>query len=150
MTTTDFVQAAERLDAQGIVGRFAVVLQHRRPGGPPMTSALLQWAVPPGQEVVAVQELGRHRLLTHAHWRDGGEALGGATLFGVLHAPDRAQALAHRDPIDQHLRELVGPVISGVHSSQRSQVGPSEILPSACRRWWDALPITSELASPAT
>jgi hypothetical protein len=138
MTVQAFCDEATHLDEAGLIGRFAVVLPHHGERSPHAQSALLHWTVEPGQELAAGLQLGRHEILTHAYWRDGGAAIGGANLFGVLHAADRAQARVHKAAIDANLRaEGFAIAATGIHWSLRSEVRPSEILPAEYRRWWD-------------
>jgi len=141
-----FAAIAEDFDSRGLVGRFATVLEHAKAVGPAprvaRCTALMAWAVPEGMEFQAGAEIGRHKILTHAYWRESSPELGDLNLFGVAHAPDEDAALAHKQAIDEHLRAAGIPTLrSGVFWSIRSAVRPSEILPSAYDQWCRSLDI---------
>ncbi len=143
-----FAAVAESFESRGLVGRFATVLEHAKAvGAVPRVArctALMAWAVPEGMELQAGAEIGRHKILTHAYWRESHPELGDLNLFGVAHAPDEDSALAHKDAIDRHLRTAGIPLLrSGVFWSIRSSVRPSEILPSAYDQWCRAQGIDS-------
>ena len=69
-----FFEVAEDFNRRKIIGRFSTFLEHVKPhtDGERVTrfNALLHWAVPPGRELAAGQEVGRHHIMTHAYWRD--------------------------------------------------------------------------------
>ncbi|MBI3273262.1 MAG: Lrp/AsnC family transcriptional regulator [Planctomycetes bacterium] len=135
-----FCRAAEELDRRGLVGRFSTFLEHVKPhrDGARVTgvNALFHWAVPPGRELEAGREVGRHRVLTHAYWRDGGEEFGNVNIMAVAHGADRATALAHKGSIDDHLASVGIPVtFSNVFWGERSEIKPSEICPLAYAEW---------------
>ncbi len=71
-----FFEVAESLNQQKVVGRFSTFLEHVKPTatGERVTrfNALFHWAVPAGRELEAGQEIGRHHILTHCYWREGG------------------------------------------------------------------------------
>jgi hypothetical protein len=140
MGVETFYRVAEGLAAKGLVGRFTTVLEHARAvGAAPRVArctALMAWAVPPGRELEAGAEIGRHKILTHAYWRDSGPQLGDLNLFGVAHAPDEEAAEQHKRAIDAHVEEAGIPILrSGIYWSVRSAVRPSQILPSAYEIW---------------
>src|SRR5690606_11837739 len=75
VTLDEFYAEAEKLDARKLLGRFSTFLEHVKPvaGGERVTryNALFHWAVPPGKELLAGGEVGRHHIMTHAYWREG-------------------------------------------------------------------------------
>src|SRR5438132_4200946 len=75
----EFYCVAEELNARKIIGRFSTFLEHVKPsaGGVRVTrfNALFHWAVPPGREIEAGGEIGRHHILTHCYWREGAPEL---------------------------------------------------------------------------
>jgi hypothetical protein len=70
----EFCRIAESLNGRKVVGRFSTFLEHVKPsaGGVRVTrfNALFHWAVPPGRELEAGGEVGRHHILTHCYWRE--------------------------------------------------------------------------------
>src|SRR5262249_48978795 len=72
----EFFAIAEQLTKRKIIGRFSTFLEHVKPsaGGVRVTrfNALFHWAVPPGRELEAGGEVGRHEILTHCYWREAG------------------------------------------------------------------------------
>src|SRR5437660_4334568 len=85
----EFYRVAEELNARKIIGRFSTFLEHVKPsaGGVRVTrfNALFHWAVPPGREVEAGGEIGRHHILTHCYWRQGGPASPHVNIMAVTH-----------------------------------------------------------------
>jgi hypothetical protein len=71
-----FYEIAEDLNRRKVIGRFSTFLEHVKPlaTGERVTrfNALFHWAVPTGREIEAGCEVGRHHILTHAYWREGG------------------------------------------------------------------------------
>src|SRR5581483_5109586 len=71
-----FFKIAEDLNRRKVIGRFSTFLEHVKPlaSGERVTrfNALFHWAVPSGREIEAGREVGRHHILTHAYWREGG------------------------------------------------------------------------------
>ncbi len=135
-----FCAIAAGLVGRGVIGRFTTVLARdraeRNPAAPPAEAGLLAWGVPPGWEITAGQELGRHAILTHAYWRDAGPVFGNVNLMGVVHAADHALVRAHKAAIDAHLAEAGIPLrYSTIFWSERSRVRPSQILPDAYLAW---------------
>ena len=138
-----FFGVAESLQARGLVGRFSTFLEHVKPtvGNERVTryNALFHWRVPPGREIEAGREVGRHDIMTHAYWREGGPEFRNVNVMGVAHGLDKELLLAHKAAIDEHLREA-GIEISytNVFWGGRSEIKPSEISPLAyaefCRR----------------
>ena len=135
-----FCEAAEELDRRGVVGRFSTFLEHvkRVAGAAPVTryNALFHWAVPRGRELDAGREVGRHHVMTHAYWREGGPEFRNVNVMGVAHGTDRDLLLAHKAAIDEHLAEAgieVG--YTNVFWGGRSEIKPSEIAPDAYLAW---------------
>ena len=135
-----FCAAAEDLDRRGVVGRFSTFLEHVKPvaGGQRVTryNALFHWAVPQGRELDAGREVGRHHVMTHAYWREGGPEFRDVNVMGVAHGTDKDLLLAHKAAIDAHLADAgieVG--YSNVFWGGRSEIKPSEIAPPAYEEW---------------
>jgi AsnC-like ligand binding domain len=131
-----FYRIAESLHARGLVGRFSTFLEHVKPtlGNQRVTryNALFHWRVPLGREIDAGREVGRHDIMTHAYWREGGQEFRNVNIMGVAHGLDKAVLLAHKAAIDEHLREAgieIG--YTNVFWGGRSEIKPSEILPIA-------------------
>ena len=135
-----FCEAAEELDRRGVVGRFSTFLEHvkRVAGAAPVTryNALFHWAVPRGRELDAGREVGRHHVMTHAYWREGGPEFRNVNVMGVAHGTDRDLLLAHKAAIDEHLAEASIEVgYTNVFWGGRSEIKPSEIAPDAYLAW---------------
>ncbi|MBV8150412.1 MAG: Lrp/AsnC family transcriptional regulator [Candidatus Eremiobacteraeota bacterium] len=134
----EFLSTARALHERGVIGRFSTFLEHvkRTEGnlGKSVTryNALFHWAVPPGREIEAGREVGRHHIMTHAYWREGGPEFRNVNVMGVAHGTDKALVLAHKAAIDQHLAEAGIPVsYTNVFWGGRSEIKPSEISPLA-------------------
>jgi hypothetical protein len=117
-----------------VIGRFSTFLEHVKPNaaGERVTkfNALFHWAVPPGREMEAGREVGRHHIMTHAYWREGGAEFGHVNVMGVAHGTDKQLVLAHKAAIDTHLEEAGVPVsYTNVFWGGRSEIKPSEIAP---------------------
>ena len=143
LTLDGFCEAAEALGERGVLGRFSTFLEHvkRVAGGPPVTryNALFHWSVPVGREIDAGREVGRHHVMTHAYWREGGAEFRNVNVMGVAHGTDKQLLLDHKAAIDVHLGEAgieVG--YTNVFWGGRSEIKPSEILPSAYAEWCTA------------
>src|ERR1700680_2637341 len=71
-----FHAVAGELNERGVIGRFSTFLEHVKAtaNNERVTryNALFHWAVPPGRELDAGREVGRHYVVTHAYWREGG------------------------------------------------------------------------------
>ncbi|HEU4749174.1 MAG TPA: hypothetical protein VFS56_11780, partial [Gemmatimonadaceae bacterium] len=80
VSLAEFIDIARSLSTRGVVGRFSTFLEHVKPSaaGERVTryNALFHWRVPPGREIEAGTEIGRHHILTHAYWREGGPEFG--------------------------------------------------------------------------
>jgi hypothetical protein len=138
-----FLDHGRALDALGVVGRFSAFLEHvkKHRDGKPVTryNALFHWRVPPGREHEAGLEVGRHVCMTHAYWRNGGPAFNHVNLMGVCHGLDKQLVLDHKAAIDAHLAERgIAPDYTNVFWGGRSEIKPSEFLPSAYRQWCGA------------
>jgi hypothetical protein len=136
----DFVRTARGLVDRGVVGRFSTFLEHVKPtaGGERVTryNALFHWRVPPGRELDAGREVGRHHVMTHAYWREGGPEFANVNIMGVAHGTEKATVLAHKAAIDAHLEEAGIPVLyTNVFWGGRSEITPSEIMPQAYEAW---------------
>ena len=135
-----FFRIAEDLGGRQIIGRFSTFLEHVKPlaSGERVTrfNALFHWAVPPGREVDAGREVGRHYIMTHAYWREGGPEFRNVNIMGVAHGTDKDMVLAHKAAIDGHLAEAGIPVsYTNVFWGGRSEIKPSEISPFAYADW---------------
>ena len=136
----EFLDVARALDARGVIGRFSTFLEHVKPSaaGTRVTryNALFHWRVPPGRELEAGCEVGRHHILTHAYWREGGPAFANVNIMAVAHGTDKGAVLAHKDAIDAHLAEAsIDVSYTNVFWGGRSEIKPSEISPLAYEEW---------------
>lgn len=135
-----FTATAKSFEARKLVGRFSTFLEHVKPNaeGERVTryNALFHWEVPPGREIEAGREVGRHHILTHAYWREGGPEFNNVNIMAVAHGTDKDVVLAHKAAIDVHLGECGIPVgYTNVFWGGRSEIKPSEISPIAYDRW---------------
>jgi hypothetical protein len=138
----EFFRVAQSLNERKVIGRFSTFLEHVKPSstGTRVTryNALFHWRVPEGREIEAGREVGRHHILTHAYWREGGEEFANVNVMAVAHGTDKATVLAHKAAIDAHLESIGMPVLyTNVFWGGRSEIKPSEISPSAYRRWYE-------------
>lgn len=144
-----FLEVAEDFDRRRIIGRFSTFLEHVKPhsDGERVTrfNALFHWAVPPGREIEAGGEVGRHHVMTHAYWREGGPEFRNVNIMGVAHGTDKQLLLAHKAAIDRHLEERgIAVGYTNVFWGGRSEIKPSEISPFAYRAWCRGLGIDPE------
>jgi hypothetical protein len=135
-----FFEVAEDLDRRKVIGRFSTFLEHVKPTstGERVTrfNALFHWAVPKGRELEAGQEIGRHHILTHCYWREGGPEFNHVNIMAVAHGNDRELVRAHKAAIDAHLHEIGMPFsYTNVFWGGRSEIKPSEIVPAAYAAW---------------
>lgn len=135
-----FLATAERLAERGVIGRFSTFLEHVKPSasGTRVTryNALFHWRVPEGREIEAGREVGRHHILTHAYWREGGAEFAHVNIMAVAHGTDKAVVLEHKQAIDEHLRTVGIPIhYTNVFWGGRSEIKPSEILPQEYHAW---------------
>ena len=144
-----FFDAAQALDARSVIGRFSTFLEHVKETatGERVTryNALFHWAVPPGREVEAGREVGRHHILTHCYWREAGREFNNVNIMGVAHGTDKSLVLAHKAAIDAHLASLGIPVAyTNVFWGGRSEIKPSEISPLAYEVWCGEMGVVAE------
>ena len=144
-----FLEVAEDFNRRKIIGRFSTFLEHVKPhsDGERVTrfNALFHWAVPPGRELEAGCEVGRHHIMTHAYWREGGPEFRNVNIMGVAHGTDKSVVLQHKEAIDQHLREADIPLhYTNVFWGGRSEIKPSEISPLAYQSWCVRMGIDSD------
>jgi DNA-binding Lrp family transcriptional regulator len=140
VTYVEFLQVARGLAERGVIGRFSTFLEHVKPGadGVRVTryNALFHWRVPVGREIEAGKEVGRHHILTHAYWREGGSEFANVNIMAVAHGTDKQLVLDHKAAIDAHLAETGIPVTyTNVFWGGRSEIKPSEIAPGAYVAW---------------
>jgi DNA-binding Lrp family transcriptional regulator len=136
----EFLRVARALSERRVIGRFSTFLEHVKPsaGGERATryNALFHWRVPPGREIEAGREVGRHHILTHAYWREGGPEFANVNIMAVAHGTEKATVLAHKAAIDRHLEEAGIPVsYTNVFWGGRSEIKPSEVLPGEYEAW---------------
>ena len=144
VTLDEFLAVAQSLNERGVIGRFSTFLEHVKPSsaGTRVTryNALFHWRVPEGREIEAGREVGRHHILTHAYWREGGPEFAHVNIMAVAHGTDKALVLAHKAAIDAHLESIGMPVLyTNVFWGGRSEIKPSEISPGAYRKWLAAI-----------
>jgi hypothetical protein len=135
-----FYATAADFERRKIIGRFSTFLEHVKPlkDGDRVTrfNALFHWAVPPGREIETGREVGRHYIMTHAYWREGGPEFHNVNVMGVAHGMEKPLLLAHKEAIDRHLAACGIPVsYTNVFWGGRSEIKPSEISPMAYREW---------------
>ena len=140
----EFCAVAEELERRKVIGRFSTFLEHVKEvaGGLRVTryNALFHWAVPPGREVEAGREVGRHHILTHAYWREGGPEFRDVNVMAVSHGTEKERLLEHKTAIDRHLESMGMPVsYTNVFWGGRSEIKPSEISPIEYRRWCERM-----------
>ena len=144
-----FYEVAEDMNQRRIIGRFSTFLEHVKPlqGGERVTrfNALFHWAVPAGREIEAGREVGRHHIMTHAYWREGGPEFKNVNVMGVAHGTDKTVVLAHKAAIDAHLKSLgIDISYTNVFWGGRSEIKPSEIAPQAYRDWCAQMGVSAE------
>jgi DNA-binding Lrp family transcriptional regulator len=136
----DFIRIAHSLSAREVIGRFSTFLEHVKPsaGGERVTryNALFHWKVPAGREIEAGKEIGRHHILTHAYWREGGPEFANVNVMAVAHGTEKQLVLEHKAAIDRHLEEAGIPIsYTNVFWGGRSEIKPSEISPVEYEAW---------------
>lgn len=144
-----FFEVAEDFDRRKIIGRFSTFLEHVKPhsDGERVTrfNALFHWAVPSGRELEAGAEVGRHHIMTHAYWREGGPEFRNVNIMGVAHGTDKQIVLAHKAAIDAHLVSCgIDLSYTNVFWGGRSEIKPSEISPFAYRAWCQSMGVDPE------
>jgi hypothetical protein len=136
----EFLGVARGLSERRVIGRFSSFLEHVKPSaaGERATryNALFHWRVPEGREIEAGREVGRHHILTHAYWREGGTEFANVNIMAVAHGTEKQVVLAHKAAIDRHLEEAGIPVLyTNVFWGGRSKIKPSEVLPEEYEAW---------------
>ncbi len=144
LSLDEFASVARSLNERGVIGRFSTFLEHVKPStsGTRVTryNALFHWRVPAGREIEAGREVGRHHILTHAYWREGGPDFADVNIMAVAHGTEKPAVLAHKAAIDAHLASIGMPVsYTNVFWGGRSEIKPSEISPAAYVRWCAAI-----------
>ena len=134
----EFERVARELNERRIIGRFSTFLEHVKANANnervTRYNALFHWAVPQGREMDAGREVGRHYVITHAYWREGGPEFRGVNIMAVAHGMEKERVLAHKAAIDAHLREAgIECGYTNVFWGGRSEIKPSEIAPDAYR-----------------
>ena len=140
LTVDEFIRIARSLSAREVIGRFSTFLEHVKPSaaGERVTryNALFHWRVPAGREIEAGREIGRHHILTHAYWREGGPEFANVNIMAVAHGTDKQLVLEHKAAIDKHLEEAGIPAsYTNVFWGGRSEIKPSEISPVEYEAW---------------
>ena len=81
-------------------------------------------------------EIGRHHILTHCYWREGGPRFGGVNIMGVVHGTDKDLIMEHKAAIDRHAESVGIPIeYTNVFWGGRSEIKPSEISPQVYQDW---------------
>jgi DNA-binding Lrp family transcriptional regulator len=141
VSLAEFYRVAESLAERKVIGRFSTFLEHVKatPGNERVTryNALFHWEVPAGREIEAGREVGRHHIMTHAYWREGGPEFRNVNVMGVAHGLDKNVLLAHKAAIDEHIREAgIELGYTNVFWGGRSEIKPSEISPFAFAKFY--------------
>src|SRR5690242_4110259 len=144
-----FYEVAEDLNRRKVIGRLSTFLEHVKPlsTGERVTrfNALFHWAVPAGREIETGREVGRHHIMTHAYWREGGPEFRNVNIMAVAHGTDKEVVLQHKAAIDEHLRQINIPVsYTNVFWGGRSEIKPSEISPFAYQEWCKSVGLDPE------
>ena len=135
-----FFEVAEGLNRKKVIGRFSTFLEHVKPlqTGERVTkfNALYHWAVPAGREIEAGREVGRHYIMTHCYWREGGPDFKNVNVMGVAHGSEKEMVYQHKAAIDAHLKSAGIPVsYTNIFWGGRSEIKPSEIAPVEYEKW---------------
>jgi len=152
LSLDEFVGVARSLSAREVIGRFSTFLEHVKPSaaGERVTryNALFHWRVPTGREIEAGREVGRHHILTHAYWREGGPEFANVNIMAVAHGTDKRLVLEHKAAIDRHLEASGFPVLyTNVFWGGRSEIKPSEISPNEYKEWADRVGLSLEASA---
>jgi DNA-binding Lrp family transcriptional regulator len=139
-----FYSVARSFLERKLLGRFSTFLEHVKPSasGVRVTrfNALFHWAVPPGREPEAGAEIGRHDIMTHCYWREGGPEFNNVNIMGVAHGTDKERVLEHKAAMDRHLKEAGIPLLyTNVFWGGRSEIKPSEISPVIYGEWLERM-----------
>ena len=132
----EFARVARSLSERRVIGRFSTFLEHVKATANEERvtryNALFHWAVSPGREIDAGREVGRHFVITHAYWHEGGPEFKNVNVMAVAHGMEKERVLAHKAAIDEHLREAgIDFSYTNVFWGGRSEIKPSEIAPQA-------------------
>ena len=135
-----FIETAHKLDEKKVIGRFSTFLEHVKPSstGKRVTrfNGLFHWKVKEGQQELAGSEIGRHHILTHCYWREGGKNFGDVNIMGVVHGTDKDLVMKHKEAIDKHLNDIgIEVLYTNVFWGGRSEIKPSEISPTIYKEW---------------
>lgn len=135
-----FFEVARQLNEKNVIGRFSTFLEHVKPSdtGKRVTrfNGLFHWKVPKGDEERVGGEIGRHHILTHCYWREGGPQFGDVNIMGVVHGTEKDRIMEHKAAIDAHLEAEGVPVeYTNVFWGGRSEIKPSEISPVVYQNW---------------
>lgn len=138
VTLERFCQVAETLDCKGVLGRFSTFLEHVKPSqaGVRVTrfNGLFHWRVPKGMEERGGAEVGRHTIMTHCYWREGGERFANVNIMGVVHGSDKDLVLQHKAAIDKHLEKWYSPATTPTSSgAAAARSSPARSRPSSTR-----------------
>ncbi len=136
----EFFKVAETLNAKKVIGRFSTFLEHTKPSstGKRVTrfNGLFHWRVEEGMQLKAGSEIGRHHILTHCYWREGGDNFGNVNIMGVVHGTDKNKVLEHKQAIDSYLNDIgIEVIYTNVFWGGRSEIKPSEISPDIYKKW---------------
>ena len=137
----EFCATAEALDARGRRRPFLGPSSSTSSPSPaasrsPATTRSSTGPSPPGRELDAGCEVGRHHVMTHAYWRDGGPEFRDVNVMGVAHGTDKQLLLDHKAALDAHLAEAgIAVGYTNVFWGGRSEIKPSEIAPAAYDAW---------------
>ena len=136
----EFFKVAETLNAKKVIGRFSTFLEHTKPSstGKRVTrfNGLFHWRVKEGMQLKAGSEIGRHHILTHCYWREGGDNFGNVNIMGVVHGTDKNKVLEHKQAIDSYLNDIrIEVLYTNVFWGGRSEIKPSEISPDIYKKW---------------
>ena len=141
MSLDEFCRVAQELNERKVIGRFSTFLEHVKPSsaGKRVTryNALFHWRVPPGREIEAGREVGRHHILTHAYWREGGPEFAQRQHHGASRTAPTRRSCSPTKPRSTPTSQSVGiPVTyTNVFWGGRSEIKPSEISPFAYEKW---------------
>ncbi|MEM9398966.1 MAG: Lrp/AsnC family transcriptional regulator [Verrucomicrobiota bacterium] len=135
-----FCEVARSLNERRVIGRFSTFLEHVKPSntGQRVTrfNGLFHWSVPQERVMEAGSEIGRHHILTHCYWREGGEEFKNVNVMAVCHGTEKKRVLEHKAAIDKHLESIAMPVYyTNVFWGGRSEIKPSEIHPKVYAEW---------------
>jgi DNA-binding Lrp family transcriptional regulator len=149
LSLEQFADIARALNERRVIGRFSTFLEHVKPStaGTRVTryNALFHWRVPEGREIETGREVGRHHIITHAYWREGGPEFANVNIMAVAHGTDKARVLEHKAAIDAHLAAVGIPIsYTNVFWGGRSEIKPSEISPRAYAEWCRSMGLDPE------